>query len=183
MKNETDLVLSGWDSYVSEFKEATGTTSTSGFSFFINEFNRDYELAKNAKVGIPLGKQSLGIQQPEFIEARYSGISFELLEESIAALQKVYKGNSFENDEEGIGCDDYLIHLDRSTLANTIDGNFTDIKNKVAGFDETFESAMFNNSQECDELYLMLQQHTVNIKTDMTSAFGVLITYQDNDGD
>jgi predicted lipoprotein len=183
MNNETDIVLSGWDSYTNEFKESTGTSSTSGFSIFINEFNRDYELAKNAKVGIPLGKQSLGIQQPEFIEARYSGISFELLEESIVALQKVYNGDSFENNESGVGCDDYLIHLDRSALDNKIDDTFSDIKNKVAAFNESFESAIFNNADDCDELYLMLQQHTVNIKTDMTSAFGVLITYQDNDGD
>jgi predicted lipoprotein len=183
MNNETDLVLSGWDNYITEFKEATGTSSTSGFSFFINEYNRDYELAKNAKVGIPLGKQSLGIQQPEFIEARYSGISFDLLEESIAALQKVYNGNSFLNDEAGVGCDDYLLHLDRSALDNTIDGTFSELKNKLASFNETFESAMINSPEKCDELYLMLQQHTVNIKTDMTSAFGVLITYQDNDGD
>ena len=183
MVNETNTVISGWGTYESTFNASTGTSSTSGFSLFINEFNRDYELAKNAKVGIPLGKQSLDIQMPEFIEARYSGTSFELLKESIVALQKVYNGNSFEGNTAGTGCDDYLLHVERSALDNTIDGNFTNIINKVDGFSTSYEVAMETNTTECNELYLMLQQQTVNIKTDMTSAFGVLITYQDNDGD
>ncbi len=183
MVNETATVLSGWGTYESTFNASKGTSSTSGFSLFINEFNRDYELAKNAKVGIPLGKQSLDIQMPEFIEARYSGISFDLLRESIVALQKVYRGNSFDGNSDGTGCDDYLGHLERSTLDNTIDGNFTSIINKVDGFSSSFEVAMQDDVTACNELYLMLQQQTVNIKTDMTSAFGVLITYQDNDGD
>lgn len=183
MISETNTVISGWSTYEAEFNASTGTSSTSGFSLFINEFNRDYELAKNAKVGIPLGKQSLDIQMPEFIEARYSGFSFELLKESITALRKVYNGNSFNGGNSGQGCDDYLVHLERTSLDNTIDGNFGAIINKVDAFSSTFEVAMNNNVSACDELYLLLQQQVVNIKTDMTSAFGVLITYQDNDGD
>ncbi len=183
MVNETATVLSGWGTYESTFNSSTGTSSTSGFSLFINEFNRDYELAKNAKVGIPLGKQSLDIQMPEYIEARFSGFSFDLLRESIVALQKVYRGNSFQGNTGGMGCDDYLVHLDRAALDNIIDENFTNIINKVDGFSASFEVAMEDNVTACNELYLMLQQQTVSIKTDMTSAFGVLITYQDNDGD
>lgn len=183
MISETSTVLSGWSTYEAEFNASTGTSSTSGFSLFINEFNRDYELAKTAKVGIPLGKQSLEIQMPEYLEARYSGLSFDLLRESIVALQKVYNGNSFSGNNAGVGCDDYLVHLERSSLDNTIDGNFSAIINKVDSFSTTFEVAMQNNVSACDELYLMLEEQVVNIKTDMTSAFGVLITYQDNDGD
>tara|TARA_B100000508_G_scaffold85763_1_gene66719 strand:+ start:26301 stop:27368 length:1068 start_codon:yes stop_codon:yes gene_type:complete len=183
MVNETNVVVNGWSTYQATFNTSTGTSSTSGFSLFINEFNRDYELAKNAKVGIPLGKQSLDIQMPEFIEARYSGISFDLLRESMVALQKVYNGNSFSTGAAGVGCDDYLLHLERSSLNNTIDGNFSQIISTVDGFSTTFENAMQEDVQACNDLYLQLQQQVVNIKTDMTSAFGVLITYQDNDGD
>lgn len=183
MVNETNTVISGWGTYESTFNASTGTSSTSGFSLFINEFNRDYELAKTAKVGIPLGKQSLDIQMPEYIEARYSGFSFDLLRASIVALQKVYNGYSFNGSSSGISCDDYLLHLDRSNLDNTINTNFNQIIDKIDSFSNSFEVAMESNTTECDELYLKLQQQVVNIKTDMTSAFGVLITYQDNDGD
>lgn len=183
MLNETNSVINAWAGYESTFNSSTGTSSTSGFSEFINEFNRDFELAKTAKVGIPLGKQSLDIQMPEYLEARFSGFSFELLRESITSLREVYNGNSFTSNTAGVGCDDYLLHLERSTLDNTIDDGFAAIINKVDSFSTTFENAMETNTAACDELYLLLQQHVVHIKTDMTSAFGVLITYQDNDGD
>jgi predicted lipoprotein len=183
MVSEANTINSEWASYKSTFNSSTSTSSTSAFSLFINEFNRDFELAKTAKVGIPLGKQSLDVPLPEYIEARYSGISLELLFESLKALRMVYNGNSFSGGTAGVGLDDYLLHLERSTLDNTIDSNFDEMLNKVQTFNNTFEEEINTNSSGLNELYLMLQGQVVNIKTDMTSALGVLITYQDNDGD
>jgi hypothetical protein len=42
---------------------------------------------------------------------------------------------------------------------------------------------MTNNVNDLDELYNLIAGNVVYLKTDMTSAFGVLITYQDSDGD
>lgn len=183
MVAEFAVVTNQWSSYKATFDASTGTSSTSAFSEFVNEFNRDFELAKNAKIGIPLGKQSLGIQLPEYIEARYSGISLDLLEESIRALQKVYNGVGFTTGVDGQGFDDYLVHLEKSNLDATIDNGFTGIINKTVSFTNTLEQEMAVNVPELDVLYSLLQGHVVHIKTDMTSSFGVLITYQDNDGD
>ncbi|MCR9171323.1 MAG: imelysin family protein [bacterium] len=177
MKTEVAAVKSQWSSYRSTFIASTGTETTSSFSEFVNEFNRDYELAKNAKVGIPIGKQSLDIALPEYIEARYSGISFDLLEASIIALKNAYTGGA------GVGFDDYLLHLERSELNNTINANFDGILAKIDTFNGTLEEETANNWSEMNDLYTLLQGQVVYLKTDMTSAFGVLITYQDNDGD
>ncbi|MDX1651124.1 MAG: imelysin family protein [Brumimicrobium sp.] len=183
MKSESTLVLDQWQGYKATFDASTGTSSTSSFSELVNEFNRDYELAKNAKVGIPIGKKSLGIPMPEYVEARYSGFSFELLDASIKALTKVFNGNSYETSNPGVGFDDYLVHLDKESLKTTINTNFTAIQNKIDTFSSSLEVEIQQNMTGLDELYLLLQQQVVYIKTDMTSAFGVLITYQDNDGD
>lgn len=177
MKTEIGTVKSQWTSYRSTFIASTGTETTSSFSEFVNEFNRDYELAKNAKVGIPIGKQSLDIALPEYFEARYSGFSFELLEASIIALRDAYTGGS------GVGFDDYLLHLERSALNNTINTNFAGILTKIGTFNGTMEEETANNWADMNDLYTLLQGQVVYLKTDMTSAFGVLITYQDNDGD
>lgn len=177
MKTETSTVLSAWNSYKSTFVSATGTETTSAFSLLVNEFCRDYELAKNSKVGIPLGKQSLGIQLPEYIEARHSGISLELLRASISSLSNVYNGGS------GVGFDDYLVSLERSTLASSIASRFSSITTKIDTFSGTLEQEMTTNTVGLDDLYNLLQGQVVSLKTDMSSAFGVLITYQDNDGD
>lgn len=177
MKSETATILSTWNSYKSTFVSATGTETTSAFSLLVNEFCRDYELAKNSKLGIPIGKQSLGIQLPEYIEARHSGISLELLRSSISSLSNVYNGGS------GVGFDDYLVSLDRSTLATSISSRFSSIVNKIDSFSGTLEQEMTTNTVGLDDLYNLLQGQVVSLKTDMSSAFGVLITYQDNDGD
>ena len=68
-------------------------------------------------------------------------------------------------------------------LDGTISDNFTAILAKVDSFSGTMEEEMNSNAQGLDELYNFMQGQVVSLKTDMTSAFGVLITYQDNDGD
>ena len=183
--NETQTVVSGWNSYRATFNASTGTSSTSAFSEFVNEYNRDYELAKAAKIGIPIGKANLGLSMPEYVEARYSGISFELLAASIKALKATYSGNGFVNNAAGLGFSDYLVHLEKTNLDDIILQKYGVIQSNINGFSVTLEQAINNPSMEnqLDDLYLHLQQQVVNIKTDMTSAFGVLITYQDNDGD
>jgi len=177
MKSEISAVKSQWNSFRSSFIASTGTETTSSFSELINEFNRDYELAKNAKVGIPIGKQSLDIPLPEYFEAKYSGYSFELLRASVTALRNVYTGGS------GVGFDDYLLHLDRAPLNTTINSNFSGILSKIDSFSGTMEENLNGNWSDLNDLYTLLQGQVVYLKTDMTSAFGVLITYQDNDGD
>ena len=47
----------------------------------------------------------------------------------------------------------------------------------------SLEENITTHASDLNELYTLLQGQVVYLKTDMTSAFGVLITYQDNDGD
>lgn len=182
MVQEVNTVNANWVNYRATFISSTGTGATSSFSELVNEFTRDYELCKNAKVGIPIGKQSLGIQMPEYLETKLSAYSFELLRANITALQKVYSGQGF-NGEQSTGFKHYLSHEDRSSLASSINANFDDIISKIDSFNGTLEEEMLNSPAELDNLYALLQNQVVLIKTDMTSTFGVLITYQDNDGD
>lgn len=178
MKNEISTVLNSWKStYKSTFINSTGTESSSAFSMMVNAFIKNYEDVKWSKLGIPLGKQTLDIQQPQYIESRYSKFSFELFLKNIETLSLVFKGG------EGVGFDDYLIALDRSDLSNSIVTTFNQIEVKIKSFTTDFESALSSQTSELDELYTLIQNFTVSLKTDMTSAFGVLITYQDNDGD
>ena len=183
LSDETTAVVSAWSSYRSTFVSSTGTETTSSFSELVNEFNRDYELAKTAKLGIPIGIQSFGIQLPEYIEAPYSGISLDLLRANIASIHRLYKGKSHNGSSNGSGFDDYLIHLEKSALNTTINNTFDQIITKIDTFQGTLEEEMQSNPSELEALYNLIQSQVVNLKTDMTSSFGVLITYQDNDGD
>lgn len=183
MLNEINSVVLQWQSgYVETFIAGTGTESTSTFTKLVNEFSKEYELIKNAKVGTPLGVYSLGITLPEYIEARYSGVSLTLIEESVKASQRLFNGNKLDGTA-GIGFDDYLSALDKSSLASSINTKYAEIlaaENILSG---TLEGNLVSNFSGVEALHLKLAQMVVMIKTDMPSAFGVLITYQDNDGD
>lgn len=182
MKSETATVKDGWTSYRATFIASTGNETTSAFSQLVNEYNMDYEEAKNGKIGIPIGKQSLGIQLPEYIEARYSGFSLPLLRKSVVSLQNLFHGNAVSG-ASGSGFDDYLVALEKSSLSSSISANFSNIITKIDAFTGTLEEEMGTNVSGLDELYQLLAGQVVYLKTDMTSAFGILITYQDNDGD
>jgi len=182
MKAETDAVVSAWSSFKSTFIASTGNESTSMFSMLVNDFCQDWEEAKAAKLGIPLGKYSLGIQRPEYIEARYSGYSLPILKASLNSIAEIYSGIG-NNGSDGVGFDDYLIALKKESLNTTIKSNFQSIQNQFSVFNSTLEVELSQNPSGLESLFNQISQQVVYIKTDMTAAFGILITYQDNDGD
>lgn len=182
MKAETDAVVNAWNTFKSTFIASTGNESTSMFSMLVNDFCQDWEEAKAAKLGIPLGKYSLGIQRPEYIEARYSGYSLLILKASLSSIAEIYSGIG-TNGQDGIGFDDYLIALDKSTLNNTIKTKFQTIDGLFSPFNSTLEIELTQNQTALENLFNAISEQVIFIKTDMTASFGILITYQDNDGD
>jgi hypothetical protein len=181
--NEVSTVYSAWNySYGTTFSASTGTESTSGFSLLINEYNKEYELAKNAKLGIPIGKQSLGIPQIRYVESPYAKISLLILKENVLALRDLFQGRGM-NGVDNLGFDDYLNALEKASLVSTINTGFTDIEDILNNLSDDILYEIQNNPSQLDALYIKMQNLVVHIKTDMTSAFGILITYQDNDGD
>lgn len=182
MKAETDAVVNAWTTFKSTFIASTGNESTSMFSMLVNDFCQDWEEAKAAKLGIPLGKYSLGIQRPEYIEARYSGYSLPILKASLSSIAEIYSGIG-TNGQDGIGFDDYLIALDKSTLNNTIKTKFQTIDGLFSPFNSTLEIELTQNQTALENLFNAISEQVIFIKTDMTASFGILITYQDNDGD
>jgi predicted lipoprotein len=183
MSGEIDQVLSAWSgSYMAEFQASTGTSSTSSFSLLVNEFNKEYELAKNAKLGIPIGKKSLGIAQKNYVEAPYSAISLKILQQNIKSLKKVFKGED-ANGTSHKSFSSYLIALDKSSLVDEINRELDDILSDLDELPLSLNTAIDSNPEELSALYDKMHALVIHFKTDMTSAFGVLITYQDNDGD
>ncbi len=182
MKSETDAVVSAWSSFKSTFIASTGNESTSMFSMLVNDFCQDWEEAKAAKLGIPLGKYSLGIQRPEYIEACYSGYSLPILKASLKSIAEIYSGIGI-NGQDGVGFDDYLIALKKENLNTSIKSTFQTIDGLFSPFNSTLEIELTQNQTALENLFNAISEQVVYIKTDMTASFGILITYQDNDGD
>lgn len=183
MKTEITAVVSGWSSYRSTFVNGTGNESTSPFALLVNNFCKDFELCKTTKIGFPIGNHTLGIQQPNYLEARRSGIGRILLIENIRASRCIYYGLNLSGSNNGTGFDDYLNALDKGTLSSTIASRFDYMYSTPQSWTETLEQLMTSSPSTLEDFYDYQQGSVIYMKTDMASAFGVLITYQDTDGD
>jgi predicted lipoprotein len=182
MKNEVDKTVSSWNSYRTTFVDGTSNASTSPFSLLMNNFIRDYEILKWTKLGYPLGVNTLNVKNPAYLEARKSGIGKELLRANILALQQVYLGKG-SNGKDGKSMHDYLVALGKTTTATTIQTNWGVFQTQIEALPTSLETALNSDTQKMIDLYNAIHFNTIALKTDMVSAFGVLITYSDNDGD
>ena len=181
MKDEFALVVSGWDTYETSFINADGNDSGSSTSLLFNEFVKDVELVKNAKIGIPAGEFSGGMPLPEYVEGKYSELSIELAIESLNGLKNAFNGGT------GLGLDDYIIDVQgaevESSLAQNINLQFDLCINKVNAIPNQLSDQVSSNPTVVNEAYLELKKLVTMCKTDVSSTLGLLITFQDNDGD
>ncbi len=188
MLTKTANVLNGWTGgYQSTFNNSTGSEIGSSLGLLVNNLNFQIDLMKNAKVGIPLGKKSLGVLLPQKCEAIYTNtISVSLIKECLNNIEDVYLGRSM-NGSNGLGIDDYLDALgtqyNSGTLNDAIKNQFAIAKAKLALVNEPLSAAVANNYAAVDAAYIEMVKLLVLLKTDTPSALGIVITYQDGDGD
>ncbi|HEY1038345.1 MAG TPA: imelysin family protein [Bacteroidia bacterium] len=188
MQNKLNTVISTWNSsYRNTFVSSTGSSIGSSLGLLVNQLDFEVDLLKNAKLGIPLGKKSLGTVLPEKCEAYYvNTISVNLAKECLNNIEDMYLGRSVSG-ADGSGLDDYLVALkaqhNSGTLNDAIKAQFAVAKGKLALVPEPLSVQVSTNATTVDAAYLEIQRLLVLLKTDMPSAMGIVITYQDGDGD
>ncbi|MGK7394885.1 MAG: imelysin family protein [Candidatus Cyclobacteriaceae bacterium M3_2C_046] len=189
MLGRTRAVAEAWSpqqgNYLQEFTDRDGTDVGSSLGMLFNAYVQHLErFTRDAKIGIPLGIRSLGTPIPNNVEALYSGFSLALASQNITALQNLYLGKG-QND--GSGIHDYLEALqaeyNNTSLAITINEQFDQANALLDNVNDPLFMAVTGQAQQVEAAYQALQQLVVLLKVDAASALGILITYQDNDGD
>jgi len=178
LKTNATTVLAAWNgSYKTTFLNATGTDVSSSTGQLVNQLIYDYEILKNYEIGIPAGTQSMGTTFPEKVQAYYSKISLQLTELHLSAIQNLYNGAT------GLGLDDYLISANNTALNTRIQTQFGAATTKLQALTDPLSANIISNPTAVTASYTELQKLTVMLKTDMTQALGIAITFGDNDGD
>lgn len=177
-----------WTAIREDFVNASGTDVGSSLGQLVNAINKDYELIKNAKIGFPAGKKTLGKVYPEASEAFFAqNLSMELAAINCEAIRNFYKGISFDGGQDGLSLQDYLFELGTQSLGQPldqlIDDQLLDAITAIREIPSPFSDAVINAQDKVDAAYTAVQRNVISMKTDMPSAMGVLISYQDNDGD
>lgn len=178
LSSKINKVSTDWVAYKSTFNNATGTDVGSSAGMLINALNQHYErFFRDGKIGIPLGVRSSGTARPQDSEAFYAGFSFDLIAANYMAMKELYIG------ADGIGLDDYLIASGAEDIDEVIKSQMVIIESKLNQFNTTMPQAIQNQNSELLSTYQEIQKLIVYWKVDMPSRLGILITYQDNDGD
>ena len=194
LNEQGELVLETWQSsYHSNFVSMTGTEMGSSIGAMLNAFNRVYEAnIRKQKLGLPSGVSTFsGNPLPSHVEAKYANYwSIDLLYEAMLSIEKMYLGNATSSNplnQEGVGFDDYLISLGDEDfglgLHNDIVAQIQSSKEAVMSLNDPLSEFVLTNQEACVSVYTELQALVVLFKVDMMSSLGILITYQDNDGD
>jgi len=176
-------VIHGWNegSYSVEFSNNTASNVGSPIGSLINQINFEFELLKNARIGIPMGKKTLGETQVLKLEAYYADRSKSMSLANLQGIQEAFSGGS------GQGFDDYLDALGakrgNENLSTAILNGFSEVRSALESTDESYRNIIENNVSALETSYSAIEQLVVLLKTDLPSQLGVQITYQDNDGD
>lgn len=171
--------------YLAEFtsEDAFGVNVGSSVGKLVNAMNRDFERnSRDGKVGIPVGIRTLGEPVYQAIEAYYAGYSVELLQANLKAYQLLYHGG------DDIGLEEYLKAIqatttDNADLSEKISGQFEAIMNAVDKLSDPLQNQIDTDKTAVELVFAEMHRLVVLFKTDMASSMGVVITYQDNDGD
>ena len=186
-----NYVSSEWVTYKDNFINDFETNSQgSAISNMINALCLHYEFyLRRGKVGLPLGVFNGFSQQemPELVECYHYGQSLPFCKRAVTSLHNYINGVSYSNEENGLGLDDYMNFVNAEyndeSLSTVIDNQFSEITTGLNSLNDPLSNEVIINKADVQVVYQKLQQLVPYIKVDMTSALGVLITYQDNDGD
>lgn len=181
---KTDAVAKAWDpsggNYLQTFVKATGVDAGSSLSVLVNAYVQDYDVTlKNYKIGIPIGSYGATTlpQSPNKVEDFYSGASVAIMIKQIQAMQNIYN-TCFSAKVIASG-----VKQGSMSLNDAITGQFNTAITKLQAINGSLSGAITNNIQPVDDAYAAITQQVVFLKVDMSSALGVKISFQDDDGD
>jgi predicted lipoprotein len=191
MHSKVQSVNSSWATYETTFVNSTGTDASSSTSKMVNAFVLYYERYLRAgKIGLPAGVMT-GVAKPELSEAFYSpDLQKELAVTSLTSVLNFYEGKSYGTGSGTVGpsMKSYLAAIgtkddNGKLMADLISEELQQALTAMQNVNGSIAGNVTSNRPAMLQLYDELQQVVPLLKVDMVSAFGISITYVDNDGD
>ncbi len=189
IKSAVDFVVDEWaaggGNYIATFlsEAKAGTDVGSSLGELVNAMVLHMErFMRDGKIGIPAGVRSAGISRPLATEAVFAGYSSELAVANLAALSRLFRGESLAG-VDGISIEENLAFLDAGDLATDINQSFSQNLTAVANLTDPLAQQIETDLDALLSTFTSMQDLVVLLKVDMTSRLGITITFQDNDGD
>lgn len=191
LRESSQSVVDNWSTYRSNFKDNNSSNAAgSSVSNLVNGLCSYYETyIRKGKIGLPLGVFNGFSQQemPELVECYFYQQSLPFAYRAVESMKKYINGQSYSDNTNGLGLDDYMDHVGATSgsvnLSVDINNQIDKILTALLAINDPLSNEILTNKDDVVACYSKLQELVPLMKVDMTSALGVLITYQDNDGD
>lgn len=191
LKLNASYVKTSWSSYAATFKDnSLNNASGSAVSDLINKTVGYYEMyVRKGKVGIPVGVFNGFTQQPmpENTEGYYTGVQLQYATATMEYFQKFLNGTSFDGTTDGLGLLDYANYVEATAESKSLSEAINIQFEKILLANELcitpWSDFVMSNPPTSNDIYLEYQKLIPLLKVDLSSALGVIIVYQDNDGD
>ncbi len=189
MMSKTTAVENAWNNGYSEtFINAEGTDRGSAMGLLFNYTLLPYMEVhqREAKFGIP-GGQRTGTAAPSKVEARFARtLSKELAFSAFQSYRRAWLGLGHIDHNAGPSLIDYVKFIDDrngTSLSGKVQSQLDDIQLAIEGLDDDFYSIAQNDPQQLNNVWTKYQMLVFTVKTEVSSALNVTISYVDSDGD
>ena len=184
LKRKAAAVVNAWSTtggnYLTTFINGKGVDAGSSLSLLANAYIQDFDVnLQNYKIGIPIGMYGSTVLpiSPTKVEGYYSALSVQLLVAQVQAYQKIYLGGlnvkvaAAKTLNNGIPLD------------QAIQNEMTTLLVSIQALPDPLSTGIQNNAPAITTAYTEIRKTTVLLKVDMSSALGIKISFQDDDGD
>ncbi len=191
LKVNTTYVVDAWSTYKTEFVENNlSNASGSSVSELMNAIIQHYEVhTRKGKIGVPVGVFNGFSQQPMpgHVEGLYSADELIFAQHAMTYFKRFLNGMNYSGTSDNLGLLDYADYvgatIDNSNLSQVINSQMDIIVNISETNGTAWSEMVQQDPISSSEIYTEYQKLVPYLKVDLTSALGVIVTYQDNDGD
>lgn len=191
LKTNTAYVISSWSTYKTEFIDNNLSNATgSSVSEMMNAVVQNYEVyIRKGKIGVPTGVFNGFSQQPMpgNVEGLYMEDELELAKHTMSYFKRFLNGMNYEGTSDDLGLLDYGTYVGATVNNNSLSQVINSQIDVIINISETngvaWSEMVVQDPITSGDIYTEYQKLIPYLKVDLTSALGVIVTYQDNDGD
>jgi predicted lipoprotein len=172
-----ELALSGVGSKGERYAPAFAAAGQKSVNRVVGHLVEAIESLAENRIALLLWMDRIGRVKPADVEGFPSGTSKELALAAFAGVEELYTGG---NDAIGLGA---LVAPAVSAVDDEIRSRFGAARLALSALDGPLEKAVKSERAKVETVRTTLKSLEIALKTDLTSALGVTLTFSSTDGD
>jgi predicted lipoprotein len=149
----------------------------------LNAALQSMEAVKDEKLGVPLGKKSNGVAQPDKVESRRSGHALQNIRANMVAMRNLFYGAADASAEQGLGLSDYLRATGSAEVATDLEAKLQRAMQDLERIPATLQQAVLTHPATVHAVHHDVAELCSLLETAVLRAFDSQPGFNARDGD